>query len=84
MTDDAHPIKQPIRSIAFHVGNTDAEVGRYGVTRIEACEKNGEYCMIPYVRVWRGDQCWMEIPQHKLSYVEFANAPDVGDAGGGR
>jgi hypothetical protein len=69
---ESHPIKQPIQSIAFHIGNTDAAVGRYGVTRIEACEKGGEHCMIPYVRVWKGDVCWMEIPQHKLSYGQFA------------
>ena len=68
---ETHPIKQRIRSIAFHIGNTDAEIGRYGVTPIEACEKPGEYSMIPYIRVWRGDSCDMEIPQHKLSYVQF-------------
>lgn len=76
MLDETHPIKQPIHSICFFLGNTDAEVGRYGVTRIEACEKPGEYCMIPYIRVWRGEDCVMEIPQHKLSIVQFASGVD--------
>src|SRR3546814_14186592 len=74
---ETHPIKQVIDSITVWMGTEGlVEVGAYepemyrvgygGVTRIEACEKPGEYCMLPYVRVWRGDECAAEFIQHKL------------------
>lgn len=50
-------------------------VGFDGVTRIEACEKPGEYCMLPYVRVWRDNECVAEFVQHKLIGVYFR--PDL-------
>jgi hypothetical protein len=52
-------------------------VGVEGVTAIEAIEKNGEYCSIPYVRIWRGTLSWIaEYSQHALREVRFA--PSVG------
>ncbi len=79
---ETHPIKQPIQGITVWNGNSNlVEVGAYepeayrigfdGVTRIEACEKPGEYCMLPYVRVWTGDLCLAEFAQHKLVGVYF-------------
>src|SRR3546814_20660497 len=83
---ETHPIKQVIDSITVWMGTEGlVEVGAYepemyrvgygGVTRIEACEKPGEYCMLPYVRVWRGDECAAEFIQHKLIGVYFAADP---------
>lgn len=79
MQSESHPIKQTIIATQLpcdeHGSPLDFNVGRAGVTRIEACEKNGECCMIPYLRVWRGDQCIAEFNQHKASYVLFGAAP---------
>jgi hypothetical protein len=83
---EAHPIEQVIDSITVwmgteglvEVGAYEPEIYRVGydrVTRIEACEKPGEYCMLPYVRVWRGDECVAEFSQHKLIGVYFAADP---------
>ena len=41
------------------------------MTRIEACEKPGEYCHLPYIRVWKGDFCFAEFGQHKIVGVYF-------------
>jgi hypothetical protein len=75
MKTESHDVKETIISVQLpcdHRGNPmDFIVGRNGVTRIEACEKNGEYCMIPYVRVWKGDRCVAEFSQHKASYICF-------------
>jgi hypothetical protein len=83
---DTHPIQQVIESITVWFGNSDkVEVGAYdpeayrvgygGVTRIEACEKPGEYCMLPYVRVWRDEVCVAEFAQHKIVGIYFAPDP---------
>lgn len=41
------------------------------LTRIEACTKPGQYCDIPYVRVWKGDVCEAEFCQHNIVGVYF-------------
>lgn len=77
-----HAVRQPIKSITVWHGNEGlVEVGAYepegytvghcGVTRIEACAKPGEYCDVPYVRVWKGDICLAEFCQHKIVGVYF-------------
>lgn len=75
MQTESHPVRQEIMAVQTMCdaqGNPmDFEVGNNGVTRIEACEKNGEYCMIPYIRVWAGDACIMECSQHKVGYILF-------------
>jgi hypothetical protein len=74
-----HPIEQAIHSIQvpcdFYGNPIDYVVGRAGVTRIEACMKPGEYCYIPYVRVWAGDTAIGEFCQHKLSGLWFFPSP---------
>lgn len=77
-----HPIAQAIDYIVVWNG-TEAmvEVGAYspesyrvgydGVTRIEACTKSGMYANIPYLRVWKGDDCFAEFCQHQIVGVYF-------------
>ena len=43
-------------------------VGYAGVTKVQPCEKSGEYSMIPYVRVWRGE-AFAEFCQHNIIAV---------------
>lgn len=69
-----HPINQPIRGI--DLPNDDGRIRNYavgvnGVTRIEACEKSGQYSHIPYIRVWKGDACEGEFCQHNIVGVYF-------------
>lgn len=74
-----HPVEQPIREVVVryddyqhHACGLAYCVGMDGVTRIEACQKNGEFCMIPYVRIWSGDLCIAEFSQHHVAGVFFA------------
>ena len=75
MESESHPIKQEITAaqlLCDAYGNpVDFRVGIGAVTRIEACEKNGEYCMIPYIRVWDGEKCMCEFSQHKANFIVF-------------
>lgn len=75
---ESHPINQTILATQLpsdEFGNPlDYIVGR-NCTRIEACEKNGEYCILPYLRIWLNDICIAEFSQHKASYVRFGAAP---------
>lgn len=72
-----HPVQQAIYAIDIDTipgieGNYT--IGRNGVTRIEACQKSGQYSHIPYVRVWAGDTCIAEFCQHNIVGVYFAKA----------
>ena len=71
----ANPIKQAISATQIpsdqHGNPIDYIVGQ-NCSRIEACEKPGEYCNIPYIRVWAGDECLAEFCQHKAAFVLFA------------
>ncbi|QRG06142.1 hypothetical protein EZH22_24660 [Xanthobacter dioxanivorans] len=79
-----HAVKQPISKVIVRYDDYQNQVqgityvvGENGVTRIEACKKNGEYCDIPYIRVWSGGQCLAEFNQHHLAGVFFAkNNPE--------
>lgn len=70
-----HPIEKPIRMIQIPCdeGGNPKEyiVGKFGVTRIEACTKSGMHADIPYVRVWCGDEAAAEFCQHSLSGLWF-------------
>lgn len=70
------PIDQEINQILLACdGGDDFEyvtVGRNGVTRIEKTQKGGEYCLIPYLRVWCSDSSVMEICQHKVHSIVYA------------
>jgi len=75
MSDFEHPVNQPIDSIAIDTipdVQKSYQVGRSGVTRIEACTKSGMHADIPYVRVWSGDTCLAEFCQHNIVGVYFA------------
>ena len=73
-----HPVQQPIRMISVTDFGPDGyevhQVGSNDVTRIEATEKSGMYANIPYVRVWKGDECLAEFCQHNIVGVYFAPA----------
>lgn len=49
----------------------DYRVGAHGVTKITETGRNGEYCYIPYVEVWMGDDVVLEACMHKCSFVEY-------------
>lgn len=69
-----HPVDQEIAWIeidSIPEVQGSWSVGRIGVTRIEACSKPGPYCDIPYVRVWKGDECTAEYCQHNIVGVGF-------------
>jgi len=69
-----HPVQQLIAAIEIDaIPNVQAgyNVGRNGVTRIEACTKSGLHADIPYVRVWAGDRCVAEFCQHNIVGVYF-------------
>lgn len=71
---EEHPVQQPIREIDVFLSEesgTVYTVGRNNVTRIEACQKSGQYSNIPYVRVWAGDLCLAEFCQHNIVGVYF-------------
>lgn len=74
MQKESHVVKQDILSVQLshdEYGNPlDYIVGR-NCSRIEATEKNGEYCMIPYLRVWDGERCLAEFSQHKANHIRF-------------
>jgi len=71
-----HPVKQEIIHVQLpcdeHGNPVDYIVGKYGVTRIEACTKSGLHADMPYIRVWAGDDCLSEFCQHGASFVRFA------------
>lgn len=80
MSDD-HPVNQPIAHTQIpcdeHGNPVDYIVGKNEVTRIEACSKGGEFCTIPYIRVWAGEMCLVEFCQHRASFVRFALVPSA-------
>lgn len=68
------PISQPIVEIILGdlgEGVETYKVDRGGCTRIEPIEKNGEYCMIPWVRVWAGEVVLFEACQHRLVGIVY-------------
>lgn len=76
-----HDVAQPIMHLIVRYDNYEHGaqgigyiVGVDGVTRIEACMKNGEYAHIPYLRVWAGDHCISEFCQHHVAAVFFGGA----------
>jgi len=78
-----HPVQQPIKSITiveWSDGWEGYRVGQKGVTRIEAVTKSGMHANIPYIRVWTGDTCLMEVCQHNIMGVYFEPAPAEGGA----
>ena len=68
-----HPINQPIIGIEISAGEawSGYNVGRNGVTRIEATTKSGMYADIPYVRVWKGEVALAEFCQHNIVGITF-------------
>ena len=71
---EEHPIKQKIKAVSVFEterGNEYHEVGKYEVTRIEACFKSGMHANIPYIRVWKGEHCVGEFCQHNVVGVYF-------------
>lgn len=63
-----------IQSVTVWTYETEAEayrVGKDGVTAIVPILKNGEYCELPYVQVWKGEKLYAEFGQHKCEGVYF-------------
>lgn len=70
---EEHPVDQPILAIDVTPSSSTYtyQVGRDGVTRIEACTKSGMYANVAYVRVWRGETALAEFCQHNIVGVYF-------------
>lgn len=74
---EEHPVNQPIHAIEIDTipeVQGSYEVGRNGVTRIEACQKSGLHANLPYVRVWKEDVCEAEFCQHNIVGVYFGQS----------
>jgi hypothetical protein len=71
MTEFEATKNQEIQSITDMAGADAYRVGRYGVTRIEQCEKSGMYANIPYIRVWSGEKVLAEMCQHNIICITF-------------
>ena len=68
----SEPIVQSILVPCDHHGNPESwVVGQAGVTRIERFEKPGEYCGLPWVRIWAGDKPIAEFYEHRLAGIYF-------------
>lgn len=69
-----HSVEQPIliaQIACDETGNPcDYVVGK-NCTHIEPCSKGGEFCDIPYIRVWNGSECLAEFSQHRAGFVKF-------------
>lgn len=79
-----HAVDQPIYSVVVRFDDHQHQieglsyvVGRNGVTYIEAFEKNGEYCHLPYIRVWEDNSCIAEFSQHHVAGVFFVKKSEV-------
>jgi hypothetical protein len=74
------PVQQKIIATQLpcdsHGNPLDYVVGQ-NCDRIVLGERNGEYCMIPYVRVLVGEKCIAEFCQHKANYVLFDTAEQM-------
>ena len=70
MTEPQRPIRMIVVSQTGEL-KVGFSVGVNGVTRIDAYEENGMYCMIPYVRVWKGDVPVGEFCKHNIVGVYF-------------
>ena len=46
-------------------------VGVNGVTMITQGAENGEYCEIPYIRVWRDDVLAFEAAKHRFARIYY-------------
>lgn len=69
-----HPVEQPITAAMIYTrpdGDVWFQVGKDGVTRIEACTKPGMHSNIPYIRVWAGQRCLSEFCQHSILGIYF-------------
>lgn len=60
--------RRPIESISWDdAKGSGFTVGSNGCTKIEAYEENGEYCMLPMLAVFVGDEIKARIPAYKVS-----------------
>lgn len=62
---------QSVTVWAFETEAESYEVGKKGTTAIVPIFKSGEYCDLPYVQIWKGEQLYAEFAQHKCQGVYF-------------
>ena len=74
------PISEKPKELEIHslIVYQDAEEHEYyrigdlsGVTKIELFELPGPYCMLPYIRVWKGDKIYAEYPRHQCIGIRY-------------
>jgi hypothetical protein len=65
--------RPPVQEICYisAEGNPSSFIVGRGVTEIREVEENSEYCMIPWVEVWDGEDLLARFNQHKLEHILY-------------
>jgi len=42
------------------------QVGENGVTSIKAYGENAEYCLVPWLAIYRGEEIWQRLPAGRV------------------
>ena len=70
--------RPPIESITYisAEGNPDQFiVGRGGITFIGETQENGEFCTIPWLEVFDGENIIARFNQHKVEHIIYRRMP---------
>lgn len=65
--------RPPIERIGYidPGGNPCQFIVGYKTTRIEETEENGEFCTIPWLEVWEGENLVARFNQHKVEHIFY-------------
>ena len=68
--------RPPIERISYidPQGNTSQFIAGYNATRIVETEEGGEYCLIPWLEVWEGENLVARMSQHKVENIIYRRA----------
>ena len=78
MPTEASPMssRPPVRMICYYSaeGNPHQFVaGAGGITELREVQECSEFCYIPWIEVWAGDQLRARFNQHKLEHIFYAS-----------
>ena len=66
--------ERPIESIWWNDDDgTHCEVGRGGITAIQAYGENGHMAVVPWLAVMKGNEISHRVPAHQVEIVYFAD-----------
>jgi len=66
--------RPPVQRICYISAEGNPHVfiaGRDGITELREVEEYSEYCAIPWLEVWAGDQLVARFNQHKLEHILY-------------